>query len=110
MPSSREAFYGVAKRALDVGVAATGLWVLALPMTAIAIAIKLESPGPVFYRGERVGLHGRLFRIFKFRSMRAHRGGPDSTSLDDDRITRVGHFIRRYKIDELPQLINVLVG
>src|SRR6266852_382233 len=110
MPSSRDAIYGIAKRALDVGVAATGLGVLVLPMAAVAIAIKLDGPGPVFYRGERVGLYGKPFRIFKFRSMRANRGGPDTTSVRDDRITRVGHFIRRYKIDELPQLINVLLG
>jgi lipopolysaccharide/colanic/teichoic acid biosynthesis glycosyltransferase len=110
VPPLRDVLYRAAKRALDVGIAATGLGVLALPMAAAAIAIKLDSPGPVFYRGERVGLHGRIFRIFKFRSMRVHRGGPDTTSLRDDRITRVGHFIRRYKIDELPQLINVLLG
>jgi lipopolysaccharide/colanic/teichoic acid biosynthesis glycosyltransferase len=110
MPSSRDAIYGIAKRALDVGVAATGLGVLALPMAAVAIAIKLDGPGPVFYRGERVGLQGKPFRIFKFRSMRANRSGPDTTSVRDDRITGVGHFIRRYKIDELPQLINVLLG
>jgi lipopolysaccharide/colanic/teichoic acid biosynthesis glycosyltransferase len=79
-------------------------------MAAVGIAIKLDSPGPVFYRGERVGLQGRPFRIFKFRSMRANRGGPDTTGARDDRITGVGHFIRRYKIDELPQLINVLLG
>lgn len=110
MPSSRDVLYRIAKRAFDVGVAATGLGVLALPMAAVAIAIKLDSRGPVFYRGDRVGLRGRPFRIFKFRSMRVNRGGPDTTSVCDDRITRVGHFIRRYKIDELPQLINVLLG
>src|SRR5215471_5382346 len=110
MPSEGNIGYRISKRVLDVGVAATGLGVLALPMAAVAIAIKLDSSGPVFYRGERVGRGGKPFRIFKFRSMRVHRGGPDSTSLHDDRITRVGHFIRRYKIDELPQLVNVLVG
>src|SRR5260370_15465366 len=109
MPSSRDAIYGIANRALDVCVAATGLGVLALPMAAVAIAIKLDSSGPVFYRGERVGLQGKPFRIFKFRSMRANRSGPDTTSVRDDRITGVGHFIRRYKIDQLPQLINVLL-
>jgi lipopolysaccharide/colanic/teichoic acid biosynthesis glycosyltransferase len=110
MPSSRDAIYRIAKRVFDVGVAATGLGVLALPMAGVAIAIKLDSLGPVFYRGERVGLQGRPFRIFKFRSMHVNRSGPDTTSARDDRITRVGHFIRRYKIDELPQLINVLLG
>jgi lipopolysaccharide/colanic/teichoic acid biosynthesis glycosyltransferase len=110
MPTSRDALYRLAKRAFDVGAAATGLGVLALPMAAVAVAIKLDSQGPVFYRGERVGLHGRPFRIFKFRSMRVNRGGPDTTSIRDDRVTAVGRFIRRYKIDELPQLINVLFG
>ena len=110
MPSSGDVFYRIVKRALDVGVAATGLGLLALPMAAVAIAIKMDSTGPVFYRGERVGLQGKRFRIFKFRSMRVHQGGPDSTSLHDGRITRVGQFIRRYKIDELPQLFNVLLG
>ena len=78
----------------------------------VAVAIKWNDGGPVFYRGERVGRGGRLFRIFKFRSMVVHAEamGGCSTSGNDARLTRVGAFIRRYKIDELPQLINVLKG
>ena len=95
---------------MDVFIAATGLGVLAIPMAAIAVAIKLGSRGPVFYRGERVGRYGKVFRIFKFRSMRVHARGPEATSANDERITRVGHFIRRYKLDELPQLLNILMG
>ena len=74
--------------------------------------IKKEDGGPIFYRGERVGINGRLFRIFKFRSMviNAEKIGASSTSEDDQRITKVGKLLRKYKIDELPQLINVLTG
>jgi lipopolysaccharide/colanic/teichoic acid biosynthesis glycosyltransferase len=102
---------GALKRCFDAVIATAGLAVLAVPMAAVAVAIKIDSPGPVFYRGERVGLDGVTFRIFKFRSMRVtHGGGPMSTSDDDDRITRVGQYIRRYKLDELSQLINVVMG
>ncbi len=95
---------------MDVFIAATGLGVLAIPMAAIAVAIKLDSRGRVFYHGERVGRYGKVFRIFKFRSMRVHARGPEATSANDERITRVGRFVRRYKIDELPQLLNILRG
>jgi hypothetical protein len=73
----------------------------------ISIWIKLDSPGPVFYRGARVGLHGRLFRIYKFRTMavNADRIGGPSTANDDPRITKVGLYLMRYKLVELPQLI-----
>ena len=81
-------------------------------MLAIAAAIKLDSPGPVFCRQQRVGRHGVLFRIHKFRSMveDAPQGGPQITVGADPRITRAGHFLRRSKLDELPQLIDVLMG
>jgi lipopolysaccharide/colanic/teichoic acid biosynthesis glycosyltransferase len=76
----------------------------------VALLIKLDSPGPVFFRGLRIGQFGKPFRIFKFRTMvaNAERIGGTSTSETDPRITRVGNFLRKYKIDELPQLINVL--
>jgi lipopolysaccharide/colanic/teichoic acid biosynthesis glycosyltransferase len=108
--ASENWFYELAKRGLDVGVAITALVLLGLPMLAIAAAIKLESHGPVFYRGERVGRYGKGFRIFKLRSMGVHQGGPETTSTDDQRVTAIGRFIRKFKIDELPQLINVLKG
>lgn len=108
--SSRSA-YALAKRAMDLTLAAGGLALLSAPLAAIAVAIKLETPGPVFYRGERVGRGGELFRIFKFRSMRVTQTkGPDTTSADDDRVTTVGRFIRRFKLDELSQLLNVVAG
>jgi len=78
-----------------------------------AIAIKLSSRGPVFYRQERVGVGGKTFRLLKFRSMREDAekdGTPQWASADDDRITWIGHFIRKTRIDEMPQVINVLKG
>lgn len=101
------------KRMFDV-VMSLVLLSLALPvMVLTALAIKLESPGPVFYRQERVGQHGRPFTIFKFRSMRADAerdGKPRWAQANDDRTTRVGRFIRKTRIDELPQTFNVFMG
>jgi len=81
-------------------------------LLCIALLIKKEDGGPVFYRGNRVGRYGSLFKIFKFRTMvvDAERFGGPSTADDDPRITKVGKVIRKYKLDELPQLINVLKG
>jgi lipopolysaccharide/colanic/teichoic acid biosynthesis glycosyltransferase len=102
----------MAKRFFDIVAAAVGLLFLSLFLFFIALRIRREDSGPVFYRGERVGLHGKPFRIFKFRTMvvDAERLGASSTSDDDQRITSIGKFLRKYKLDELPQLINVLVG
>lgn len=101
-----------AKRAFDVLASASALVVLSPLLLAVAAGVKLDSPGPVFYRGIRTGLHGRLFRILKFRTMvvdAARIGGP-STGRDDPRVTRFGAFLRRYKLDELPNLACVLFG
>lgn len=100
------------KRTFDIVGALAGLIVTSPVLVCLAIAIKATSPGPVFYRGVRAGLGGRPFRIFKFRSMvpNADRLGGPSTSGDDPRLTPLGRAMRRYKLDELPQLINVLVG
>lgn len=100
------------KRTFDFVTSAVGLLLASPLLLAIAIWIKLDSRGPVFYRGERVGRGGRKFHVFKFRSMvvDADRIGASSTSDDDPRITRPGKFVRRFKLDELPQLINVLAG
>jgi len=100
------------KRLFDLGLAATMLAVVWPVLLVAAVLIKLDSAGPVFFRGVRVGRHGRSFRIFKFRTMVANAdkmGGP-STAADDPRITRMGRFIRRFNLDELPQLLNVLKG
>jgi lipopolysaccharide/colanic/teichoic acid biosynthesis glycosyltransferase len=100
------------KRALDVTASAAGLVLLSPILGLLALAIKLDSPGPVFYRGERIGLGGAPFRMLKFRTMvsDAERRGGTSTSDSDPRITRVGKVLRRGKLDELPQLLNVLAG
>ncbi len=101
------------KRVLDLAVTVPALILLSPFFLAIAIAIKLESSGPVFFRQQRIGRSNQLFNILKFRSMRVEMcdaEGNMSTQRDDDRITRVGAFIRRTSIDELPQLINVLRG
>jgi len=100
------------KRIFDILASGFGLLVLSPVFLIMAIWIKLDSNGPVFYRQVRVGRHNKDFRIFKFRSMRV---GSDKGSLvtiggRDPRITRSGYFIRKFKLDELPQLINVFVG
>jgi lipopolysaccharide/colanic/teichoic acid biosynthesis glycosyltransferase len=104
--------YAAAKRTFDLLVAALGL-LLALPLlVVIALAIKCDTRGPVFFRQERVGRGGRSFRIHKFRTMvlDAAVRGPALTVGEDARITRVGRFLRRNKLDELPQLLDVLAG
>jgi sugar transferase (PEP-CTERM system associated) len=101
-----------AKRLLDILVAGVGL-VLALPfMLLVALAVRLDSPGPVFFRQDRVGRGGREFTLWKFRSMRtdAEAGGARWAVQGDPRVTRVGRFIRKTRLDELPQLWNVLAG
>lgn len=119
----------IARRGVDLAVVVVALLVLAIPMLLIAMAVKLGSPGPAFYRQQRIGRGGRAFTMYKFRTMRT--GGSDvqhreliarelrgeDTSVNgswkidrDPRVTRVGSFLRRTSVDELPQLINVLWG
>lgn len=100
------------KRLIDIFASIFGLMVLLPLLLPIALAIKREGAGPVFYRGVRIGLHGGPFRIFKFRTMvvEAEKIGGPSTADDDPRITAIGHKLRRLKLDELPQLFNVLKG
>jgi exopolysaccharide biosynthesis polyprenyl glycosylphosphotransferase len=112
-----------AKRAFDVVVSATALLIHAPVIAALAVAIRLDSPGPVFFRQRRVGKNGREFTLFKFRSMRvgaedelAHlrrhneMAGPVFKMREDPRVTRVGRLLRRTSLDELPQFWNVLRG
>ena len=102
----------VAKRVFDVLVSVCAILLLAPLLAAIAVAIKCESPGPILFKQVRVGLNGRPFTILKFRSMvqNATDLAPNVSVADDPRITVVGAFIRRWFLDELPQLINVLMG
>jgi lipopolysaccharide/colanic/teichoic acid biosynthesis glycosyltransferase len=100
------------KRLFDIVVSGLALILLSPILLIFAWRIKSFDKGPVFYRGERVGLHGHIFRIYKFRSMivDAEKTGVSSTSKGDSRITPVGHLLRKTKLDELPQLINVFVS
>ncbi len=111
------------KRLFDVVVSSALLVLLSPLFAAVAVAIKATSPGPVMFRQERSGLHGRPFRIFKFRTMcvdaeqqraalteRNQVDGPIFKMKDDPRVTRVGHWLRQTSLDELPQLLNVLRG
>ena len=101
------------KRIFDILLSITGL-ILTLPVSIItALLIKLESKGPIIYKQERVGEDGRIFKLFKFRSMRTDAEkdtGPVWAEEDDDRITLIGKCIRKVRIDEIPQMINVLKG
>ena len=100
------------KRLSDIIVASLTLLILSPVYAALAIAVKRDSKGPVFYRQERIGLHKRPFKIIKFRSMvvDAETDGPALTSVEDPRITRLGAFMRKYRLDEIPQFWNVLKG
>jgi lipopolysaccharide/colanic/teichoic acid biosynthesis glycosyltransferase len=100
----------MAKRVFDLAVAGLGLLLISPLFVLIALAVKLDSPGPVFFRQERVGRGGRPFRIHKFRTMRDGAAGAQITVGADARITRVGAILRRAKLDELAQLIDVLEG
>ena len=101
------------KRGIDMLVAALGLVCLAPLLIGMALLVKASGPGPVFFRQRREGWGGRAFELLKFRSMRTDlgdRSGLAQTVDDDPRITAIGRFMRKYSIDELPQLINVLKG
>ncbi|MDE6277147.1 MAG: sugar transferase, partial [Muribaculaceae bacterium] len=100
------------KRASDILISAVGLVALSPLLAAIAIAVKLDSKGPAIFRQERVGYHKKPFRILKFRTMHtgAEENGPALSSTDDPRVTRIGKTLRKYRLDELLQLWNVLVG
>ncbi|MBX2805692.1 MAG: undecaprenyl-phosphate glucose phosphotransferase [Hyphomicrobiales bacterium] len=110
VPSSESGH--IAKRCLDYVLAGAGLIALAPLLAIIAIAIKIDSPGPVFFRQRRYGQNNRIFRIFKFRTMTVAEDGPVvvQATRNDNRVTRIGRFLRSSSLDEIPQLINVLLG
>jgi polysaccharide biosynthesis protein PslA len=104
---------GEAKRAIDIAVALLGLITFAIPMVVIALLIQLESPGPALFRQRRIGFGNVGFEIWKFRTMRCHASEPGrlrQATRHDERVTRVGAFLRRHSLDELPQLFNILCG
>jgi len=109
---NRSRCYAVAKRTLDITVAAAALVLLWPVLLALAIAIRLTSPGPALFRQQRAGRDGRPFTLYKFRTMRtdADPYGDSPKSGDDPRLTRIGRFLRETSLDELPQLWNVLIG
>jgi lipopolysaccharide/colanic/teichoic acid biosynthesis glycosyltransferase len=101
------------KRVLDITLSLVGVVLLAIPFALTALAIKLDSKGPVFFRQERVEKDGRLFKVWKFRTMvvgAVQQGLGYNAAKDDSRITRIGSVLRNWGLDELPQLINVFVG
>ncbi|MCA8997332.1 MAG: sugar transferase [Planctomycetaceae bacterium] len=102
----------MAKRCFDIVLSSIGILLAGPAILALAAIVKLTSPGPVLYCGVRVGRHNKPFRIMKFRSMvvNAEKLGAASTAGHDPRITKIGHFMRKYKLDELPQLFNVWLG
>lgn len=100
----------VAKRALDLVVSGALLLLLLPAIAVLAVLVRLDSPGPTFYRCERVGYRGRPLRMIKFRKMVCDAAGPPLTGADDRRFTRIGRSLARYKLDELPQLWHVFRG
>lgn len=109
--SKPQNLYPTIKRGVDIVASAVGLVVLALPLGVVAFAVKADSPGPAIFKQERLGLYGKPFTMYKFRSMTvgAEAGGVYEAK-GDVRVTRVGHIIRKTSIDELPQLLNILKG
>jgi sugar transferase (PEP-CTERM system associated) len=109
----RSRWIAIVKRALDLAFGIAGLLLMAPAMAALAIAIRLESRGPILYLQVRVGLRGRTFQLWKFRSMRIdaeHMTGAQWARQEDPRVTRVGRFIRKYRLDEMPQFLNIIRG
>lgn len=104
--------YLAVKRLGDILLSLMGFLVLTIPMAVIALLIRLDSPGPVIYAQERLGLNGKPFMIYKFRSMRlnAEEDGPQWAAKDDERCTKLGRVLRKSRLDELPQLYNILRG
>ena len=98
------------RRALDILVSGVALILLSPVMLGLAVAVRLSSRGPVLFRQMRVGEGGKIFTLYKFRSMRVNVGGPDVTAKGDPRITPIGKFIRSTSLDELPQILNILLG
>lgn len=108
----RGLLHRAAKRMLDVVIATTALIILIPAFAVIAVLVRLDSPGPILFRQRRTGLNGRVFRILKFRTMTVIEDGDaiSHAKRDDPRVTRIGDFLRKSSLDEMPQLINVILG
>ncbi|NBB52503.1 exopolysaccharide biosynthesis polyprenyl glycosylphosphotransferase [Rhizobium sp. CRIBSB] len=108
----RSEWQAVGKRLFDMAIACTALVFLAPAFLIIAVAIRLDTAGPIFFRQRRTGLNGKVFRIFKFRSMSVVEDGEAirHATSNDPRVTRVGDFLRKSSLDEMPQLLNVIMG
>ncbi len=102
--------YGVVKRCFDIVLSLLVILLALAPSVLIGLAIRLSSPGPVFFRQERLGKGGRAFHVLKFRTMRMERNDFSPTARNDPRVTGVGRFLRRLRLDELPQMVNILLG
>ena len=98
------------RRVFDIVAAGAALALLSVPLALVAVAVKLSSPGPLLFRQERIGRGGRSFRLYKFRTMRDGASGGQVTVAGDARVTAVGALLRRLKLDEVPQLINIIAG
>ena len=100
------------KRLFDIILALIGILLGGIPMLIIALCVKLESPGPALFKQDRIGKNGKVFKIYKFRSMRVQKEDDKNciTRKNDDRITPVGHIIRKLHLDELPQILNIIKG
>ncbi|RKY03932.1 hypothetical protein DRP77_05155 [Candidatus Poribacteria bacterium] len=112
-PVKAPRWYPILKRLIDTTASILGLMFCSFPFLIISIAVKFDTSGPVFYRQDRVGKNGKVFKMLKFRTMVKDaelKTGPIWASDEDPRLTRVGRFLKRSKLDELPQLINVLIG
>ena len=114
MKDRKKSIYNrIVKRLFDVLISFVSIVILAIPMAIVALAIKIDSPGPVLFKQERIGKNGKIFTIYKFRSMcigAEKTGSGVYSNKNDARVTRVGKFIRKTSIDELPQLFNILKG
>ncbi|MBZ0294710.1 MAG: sugar transferase [Anaerolineae bacterium] len=110
--NEQPSFTASSKRLIDVIISGAALAALSPVLGALALAVKFTSPGPIFYKATRVGRGGKLIKVYKFRSMvtGADKAGPGVTTSGDARVTPIGRILRRYKLDELPQLLNVLRG
>lgn len=110
--AQRGALHRTTKRLLDLVIATTALVLLCPAFVAIAVMVRVDSPGPILFRQRRTGLNGRVFRILKFRTMSVVEDdhGVSHAVRDDPRVTRLGEFLRQSSLDEMPQLINVILG